>query len=286
MKLGISTYSLYQALKSEEMDILAVMEWIAASGGEHVEIVPLGFDIEKPGMVEAIRRKAEETGLDISNYAVGGNLLTSTEEEYQHELKKLREQVDIAHRLGVDRMRHDIAWRPIAECTAASFEADLPRLAEGCAIIAEYAERYGITTSVENHGYYVQAAERVQRLIHSVNRKNFRTAIDVGNFMCADEDSVASLKKNLPFASMVHLKDFYLRPSYRNPGKGWFSTVSGNFIRGAIVGHGDIDMWEVIRVMKESGYDGYISIEFEGMEDCRQGTLIGLENARTIWEQV
>lgn len=32
--------------------------------------------------------------------------------------------------------------------------------------------------------------------------------------------------------------------------------------------------------IKCSGYDGYVSLEFEGMENCRNGSSIGLANAR------
>ena len=52
------------------------------------------------------------------------------------------------------------------------------------------------------------------------------------------------------------------------------------------MGDGDIDLWESIATIKHSGYDGYISIEFEGQEECRSGTRIGLENARRIWDAV
>ena len=45
-------------------------------------------------------------------------------------------------------------------------------------------------------------------------------------------------------------------------------------------------MPEVVRIVKESGYDGYISIEFEGMEDCRTGAKFGLEYLRKTWNEV
>jgi sugar phosphate isomerase/epimerase len=45
-------------------------------------------------------------------------------------------------------------------------------------------------------------------------------------------------------------------------------------------------MYEIIKVIKHSSYDGYISIEFEGMEDCKKGSKISLDNVRRIWEQV
>lgn len=287
MKIGLSTYSLSQAIYSNEMDVLDVIQWIADNGGEHVEIAPFGFDLSKnPGLIDAIRKKADDVGIEISNYAIGANFIQKTQEDYENEIKRVMGEVDIAHRLGVKLMRHDVAWRSVSEATVKQLDEDLPKLAEACRRIADYAAQYGITTSVENHGFFIQGSERVQRLIHAVNRPNYKTTLDIGNFLCVDEDPVVAVKKNLPYASMIHLKDFYYRPFYRNPGEGWFQTANGNFLRGAIVGQGDIDMWNVIKAIKDYGYDGYISIEFEGMEECRKACKIALDNARRIWNEV
>lgn len=285
MKLGVSSYSLVKALQAGEMDIIGVIDWIADHGGEHVEIVPIGFSLqERPGLADEIRDKAASRGIDVSNYAIGANFNTDSEEAYEAEIERVLREVDMAARLGVKRMRHDVASS--ADTSIRSFNLKLSRLADACRRIADYASQYGIVTSVENHGYFIQASDRVQALIHAVDRPNFRTTLDVGNFMCVDEDPVAAVKKNIPFASMVHVKDFYLRPSSRNPGAGWFTTSNGNYLRGAIVGHGDIDIRESLRAVKSSGYDGYISIEFEGLEECRTGTKLGLDNVRRLWDEI
>src|SRR5690625_1868595 len=287
MKIGLSSYSLLQALDGGEMSIIDAIQWIAGQGGEHIEIVPdLGFSFkENPELIDEIRKTATEVGIEISNYAIGANFITETEDEFRAEIDRVKKEVDIANRLGVKFMRHDVASRPIPECTIKNFEADLPKLVSACQEIADYAAQYGITTSVENHGFYIQATDRVQSLINHVDRPNFKTTLDVGNFMCADEDPVAAVKKNISFASVVHIKDFYLRPAHLNPGPGWFQTISGDFLRGAIIGHGDINMREVIKVIKNSGYDGYVSIEFEGMENCKQGAKIGMDNVRRFFEE-
>lgn len=60
---------------------------------------------------------------------------------------------------------------------------------------------------------------------------------------------------------MVHIKDFYLRPAAHDLGP----------------------MREVLRIIKKSGYDEYISIEFEGLEDCKLGTRLGLEYVNKEW---
>jgi inosose dehydratase len=284
MKLGISSYSLQGAINSKEMTILDVVQWVADQGGEHVEIVPIGFSLaEDLPLTDAIRQKAEESGIGISNYAIGANFLT---DDFEKEIERVKQEVDIAHRLGVKRMRHDVAWKAPNEISIRDFEKDLPRMAEACSIIADYAAQFDIVTSIENHGYYVQASDRVQRLIHVVDKENFKTTLDTGNFLCVDEDPVAAVKKNLSYASMVHVKDFYHRTSSLGLGEGWFPTSSGNYLRGAITGHGDINLQEILKVIKQSGYDGYISIEFEGMEECKQAAKISLDNVRKIWEAV
>ena len=71
------------------------------------------------------------------------------------------------------------------------------------------------------------------------------------------------------------------------PSFGYVGTAAGNTIlRGAIIGQGDMDMWKIISIIKNSGYKKQISLEFEGMEDCIAGTTYGLETARYIWERV
>ncbi|OMF10635.1 sugar phosphate isomerase [Paenibacillus amylolyticus] len=287
MKVGLSTYSLQQALDRKELTVPDAIRWIADQGGEHVEIVPMGFSlIDNRELINEIKAVAKEVGIDISNYAIGANFAVQEDAEaLEQEIQNVMRHVDVAAALGVKLMRHDVAFRPAPEGTVAQFEIDLPVLVKACQRIADYAADFGIITSVENHGYYVQSSERIQRLLHETARSNFKTTLDVGNFLCVDEDPVSAVKNNIPYASMVHAKDFYWRPSYRNPGEGWFQTSHGNYLRGAIVGHGDIDMPEVFRVLKQSGYDGYISVEFEGMEDCKTASRIAMDNVRRLWEE-
>ncbi|MDR6720839.1 sugar phosphate isomerase/epimerase [Paenibacillus sp. 2003] len=287
MKVGLSTYSLQQALDRKELTVPDAIRWIADQGGEHVEIVPMGFSlIDNPELIDEIKAVAKEVGIDISNYAIGANFVVQEDAEaLEQEIQNVMRHVDVAAALGVKLMRHDVAFRPAPEGTVAQFEIDLPVLVKACQRIADYAAGFGITTSVENHGYYVQSSERIQRLLHETARSNFKTTLDVGNFLCVDEDPVSAVKNNIPYASIVHAKDFYWRPSYRNPGEGWFQTSHGNYLRGAIVGHGDINMPEVFRVLKQSGYDGYISVEFEGMEDCKTASRIAMDNVRRLWEE-
>jgi len=287
MKWGISTYSLSRAIIAGEMTVLDVIDWTKQNGGEHVELVPIGYDLtQQPELIPAIVEKAAEVGIDISNYTVAANFICDNEQLLQQEIARVKHEVDIANALGVKLFRHDVASRPLDQTSIVQFQHDLPLLAQACAEIADYAAQYGITTSLENHGFYMQASERIASLIHAVQRPNFKMTLDIGNFLCVDESPLRGVSNCIGLASMLHLKDFYVRPRQLNPGQGWFQSSGGHYLRGAIVGQGDIDMREVLRAIKASGYDGYVSIEFEGLEDCRSGTLYGLENAKRLWDEL
>ncbi len=289
MKIGISSYSLCGALSSGEMDIIAAIKYIAEIGGEHIEISPCGkftiADANDP-IIDQIRQAAAENHLALSSYTIGASFLMGENGELdeigrQKEVERLKKQVDIAARLGVTRMRHDVGWRPIEKCTLEQFEIDLPRVAPCCRAVAEYAAKFGIVSSLENHGYHFQGSERVRRLVNLVNMPNYRTTIDVGNFACADEDSVAAVMNNISIASMIHFKDFYIR-DHVPTSDGWFRSLHGKFLRGAITGCGDLNLTQIAKVIKAATYDGYVSVEFEGMEVCKSACKIALNNTKAL----
>ncbi|MGN7762428.1 sugar phosphate isomerase/epimerase family protein [Paenibacillus sp. 22594] len=285
MKLGISTYSLHAAFAAGELTLKGVLETIADLGAEHAEIVPLGFNlIDNPELKDVILKTAADRGLELSNYAIGANFAGLETEMRRKEMERVKREVEVCAALGIQRMRHDVASSP--DLSIVHFLEELPQLADACREIADYASGFGITTSVENHGYFIQHSDRVQALVSAVDRENFRTTLDVGNFLCVDENPLTAVAGNLKIASMVHLKDFYVRPQDRHPGEEWFQSSGGNWLRGAIVGQGDIDMPRVLRLVKESGYAGYISIEFEGSEECRKGTRLGLEYVKRTWNAI
>ena len=290
MRVGLSTYSLLSAINAGEMDVLDVVQWIADNGGEHMEIVPYGFTlVDNLELADAVRDKAAEAGIELSNYSMPANFVQETEQEFDAEVARLKEHVDLLHRMGIKHMRHDVTafTLPPEKRTIQWFESNLAQIIEGSRQIADYAAQFEITTTIENHGMAVQHSDRVQRVLTEVNRPNFKTTLDIGNFMCVDEAPIVGVMKNLNNASLIHMKDFYFRPYYANPGGGkWFPTSNENYLKGAIFGHGDINVREILKLIKNSGYDGNITLEFEGMEECREASKIGMDNIKRLWEEV
>jgi len=290
LKVGLSTYSLLKVIESGEMSILDVIDWIAENGGEHMEIVPYGFSLaDNRELADEVRERARSKGLALSNYSMPAHLAQHTPEAFNEEIERIKQHVDLVNRLGMKHMRHDVIDFTLDPefGTLDYFEKHLEQFVTGCRQIADYAAGYGITTTVENHSVCVQGSERVQRVLRLVDRPNFRTTLDIGNFLCVDEAPLVGVKRNLPYASLVHVKDFYIRPYYESPSGGeWFVTTHGNYLRGAILGHGDINIRQIVKLIKASGYDSYITLEFEGMEECRSGAKLGFDYVKRIWNEL
>ncbi len=293
MKFGFSSYSFNQRLSTGQLTVFEVLDWVADSEGEHLEFAaiydgpdsPVPSIESDPAFVDKVVKHAADRGVTLSNLAIGANFL-GDEAANAAEVERVKANIDLAERLGIKLLRHDVVRHAGLEGDdTPAFEEALPKIVKASKEIAQYAATKGVTTSLENHGFFVQSSDRVRRIVHAVDEPNFKTTLDIGNFICVDEDSTVAVPANLPYAMIVHFKDFYIRPADRNPGEGWFRSRGGKYLRGAIVGNGDLDTWSIAKSIKESGYDGFASIEFEGHEDCLIGCARGIANAKRIYDE-
>ena len=282
IKIGFTSYSFAAALRAKTMKIDDAIRFAAGIGAAHMEISPGKFLEMSPENIDLMVRTAKECGIELSSYTIGANFVQPDAAAVENEISRVEKEVETAAKLGVTRMRHDCGWRPQPECSYANFEKDLPIFVDACGRIADKAKTYGIVTSIENHGFYVQASERVQRVVLAVNRDNFRTTLDVGNFLCVDEDPECAVMNNLPFASFIHFKDFHIRRQVTDPA-GFIKTLHGRYLRGAVTGDGDVDLPSICRLIKASAYDGFLSIEYEGREECKFACTRAIKNVRELF---
>ena len=286
MKLGVSSYSFSRLVNSGTMSQLEVIPKAKSMGFEFIEFaglsVPPGVTTED--FARQVRDACAEVGLTILNYTIGADFLNGSAGDWKAEAERLRSELQIAHLLGATGMRHDATrGYPTGFIGPRSFDDALPTLIKGCRAVTEQAADLGIRTMVENHGFFCQDSERVEKLVNGVNHPNFGLLVDMGNFLCADEDPAKAIGRVIPYAFHVHAKDFHVKSgSQTDPGKGWFRSRAGNYLRGAIIGHGEVPISACIGIMKQAGYDRSLSIEFEGMEPVLDGIAIGLENLRRL----
>lgn len=284
MKIGVSSYSFQQLISAGKETQLSIMKKAKDMGFDGIEFI----DLEAPeGVSEKdfacmIREESEKLSLPVIAYTVSANMLKDT--GLDAEIERLCRKVDVAEILGAGCMRHDAAWgMPEGMKSYAGFEQVLPVLVEGCKKVTEYAKAKNIVTMIENHGLFCQDSERVEKIVTGAGDSNFGVLLDIGNFSCADEDSAKATGRLAPYIKHMHAKDFHIKSGNGlNPGKGFFKSRGGNYLRGSIIGHGDIPVFQCLSIAKSAGYDGYVSVEFEGMENCLDGIEVGFDNLKKM----
>ena len=280
MKIGVSSYSYLGIFGKDGFDIYKLVKTVKEQGFDGLEIAHIPNDeIEIFEFCCLIKKLCDDEGLEIPNYCIGSDFLNGSGGDIEKEIEMVKHNVDLAEALGSKCIRHDATYGVKKEVPPPrGFEDVVERLAYGYLEVTKYAEAKGIATSVENHGFFVQDSLRVERLINKVGHKNFGALVDIGNFLCADENPVYAIGILAPYIKHVHAKDFHVKSGMGpNPGDGFFKSRGGNYLRGAIVGHGNVPVDQCISIIKSSGYEGFVSIEFEGLEDPIKGTSIGLK---------
>jgi len=278
MKVGVSSYS-FSKLKKEPTELISMAKDLGFAAIEYTDM-----DCPDRETALALREESDRVSLPIICYTVGADFLQA--DSMDEEITRLKGMVDIAEILGVKLMRHD-ATRGFdePENTHKGWTQALPILTRACREVTQYAAAKGIATMVENHGYFCQDSHRVAALVGEVNHPNFGVLADMGNFTCADENPAIAIGNVAAMTKHVHAKDFHIKSGDTDhPGEGWFNSRGGNFLRGAVIGHGNVPIRQCLGNLNRAGYDGYVSIEFEGMEEPTLALRIGRNNLERFCE--
>ena len=282
MKIGVSAYSYMGSVRAGRMDFIDIPAQAKMMGFDVLEFADLAVP---EGETEAdfagrLREACDRADIPVVNYAVTADLVHGHDGPPEKEIDRLAGELAVAKILGSPGMRHDATRR-----FDGTFDQALPILADGCRKVAEIGASMGIRTMVENHGFFAQDSDRMEKLYAAVNHRNFGLLVDMGNFLCADEDPAVAVGRVAPFAVHVHAKDFHVKAgSAHDPGAGWLRSRAGNYLRGAVIGHGVVPVGQCLGVLAKAGYDGVVSIEFEGIEAPEAGIPYGLENLKRFME--
>ena len=112
---------------------------------------------------------------------------------------------------------------------------------DGLTKLSDYAAKYNINVIVENHGGNSSIGKWLAEIMKTVNRPNCGTLPDLGNFY--EYDRYAGVKDMMPYAKGVS-------------GKTHDFDQDGN--------ETVIDYAKMMKIISDSGFKGYIDVEFEG----------------------
>ena len=285
MEISLSSYSLYHYMRLYKKDIFDAVDKAHEMGFpamEFIEIPGTTYE-EQAENAKKIREKLDGYNMKVTAFTICADFFLEGE-EFEEEFRRLKDQLEIAKILGAPLMRHDAVRKNNMagiDLPIRSFDLALPLMAENMRRVSEYAKTLGIKTCVENHGRLVQDSERLERLFNMVNHDNFGLLVDMGNFLCVDDDPIKAVSRLAPYAIHVHAKDmFFYSGEGHHPGAGSIITRGGNWIRCTVIGQGSVPVKQCLRILKFAGYKGALGLEFEGCEEPIDGITKGYANLK------
>lgn len=272
MKLSVSIWSIHSKVYSNEMNNLDFIRLCHKNGIRYVELLDVFLKTEDE--IEKAIKLLEELKMEVSSYSIGNDFVQSNEEDRKLQLEKVFRGIDTASRFNAKYMR--VFSGDGKE--GIPFETARQWIVDNFKKAAKYAEAKGVTMVVENHGLFVGKSSQVKGLIEEVGSKYLRANADVGNFMLANENPLEAVKALKDYIAFVHFKDF----KEVSPEEAGYRALDGRKYVGTILGQGEVPMEEIVKFLRESGYEGFLSIEFEGPGAQIEGTLESIKYSNEI----
>jgi sugar phosphate isomerase/epimerase len=241
-KLSLAEWSLNKALFSKKMTNLDFPVKAAKEFGLFgVEYVSVFFKDTSPAYLNELLKITKDNG--VTNVLImvdNEGDLGSTDTNIRNQgIEKHHRWVDAARFLGCKSIRVNARGKGTPEEVATAAVDSLTKL-------SEYGAKQDINIIVENHGGISSNGKWLTGIMERVNMKNCGTLPDFGNFRISETeeyDRYLGVQEMMKYAKGVS-------------GKSWDFDAEGNETK--------MDFYRLMKIVKDSGYKGWIDIEYEG----------------------
>lgn len=255
--IGVSSYSFWGFRRDEFRPLEVCLDHAARMGFDGVEILQRQLVSTAPADLREIKRRAFLNGLDLMGYSTHQGFLSPDRGKRRAQIEHTIACIEQAYILGIPTMRvNSGTWG-----TSEHFDQLMERRgvepplegydeedAFGWVIdayekILPVAEKCGVILGLENHWGLGVTPEGVLRVVRAIDSPWMKVTLDTGNFLEDPYDRLAMLASD---TALLQAKTYY--------GGGVWYTL-------------ELDYPRIAGILREAGFGGYVSLEFEGRED-------------------
>jgi len=262
-KISLAEWSLHRTIRSKKIDHLDFFDITKNKFGlSAVEYVNVFFfdKANDNGYLNEMKIRADDLGIKslLIMCDSEGNLGDPDPKQRTKAIENHYKWVDAAKFLGCHSIR-------VNARSAGSYDEQIKLATDGLRRLTEFAEGLGINIIVENHGGLSSNGTWLSKVIQDVDHPMCGTLPDFGNFKIEGNtwyDRYKGVSELMPFAKAVSAKSY----SFDHEGN---DTQT--------------DYYKMIKIVLDSGYNGYIGIEYEGNE---LGEMEGILATKELLERV
>jgi sugar phosphate isomerase/epimerase len=261
LKIGLNAYSFNEPLLKGGMKLEEVLEFCAQQGLDSVDLTGYYF----PGYPEppsdetiyAIKRKAFLLGLDISGTGVRNDFTYSDPKKRNDDVLMVKKWIEVASKLGAPVIRI-FAGRQSTE--GYTWDQVAAWMVENINECVEFGREHGVIIGLQNHNDFIKTSDEALKMLRLVNSEWCGLILDTGSFRGADP--YAEIARAAPYAVNWQVKE-------------------NIFIGTEQV---KVDLGKLIRIIRESGYRGYLPIETLGAGDPKEKVPVFVKEVRAALE--
>ena len=225
-------------------DLDVQLDTLAAEEMRYLELRGVwGTNVLKLSGEQVARVKAELAARGVGVSAIGSPIgKIGIQDDFAPHLADFRRALDLAHTLGAPSIRLFSFFIPHGDDPATHRVAVLDRLGQ----IVRAAEGSGIVLLHENEKeIYGDTPERCHDILATLDSPILRAAWDPANFVqCGVRPHTAGYELLRPYIAYVHVKDAILGTGQVVP-----------------AGEGDGEVRDTLAALRDSGFDGFFSLE-------------------------
>jgi sugar phosphate isomerase/epimerase len=288
MQVAVMGHTLNGLIPAGERTVESRVRTAAELGVTHVEPYggtwPAEVDVRKTA--EEVRREGDQRGVAFPAY--GSNTrLGERGERGPTALAALKHEIEACQIIGANVLTcATIDAQPVPPDSAAGFGQPFERVVAGLVEplreLAEYGAARGVRIAVLNHSHLVYLSWHQEWLCRLAEHPAAAATVDPGNFLFyGSEDPEAASRRLAPFAAMFRVGDWRPRPA---------EAVRADFARdgrlslweSVPLGEGVVDHVRCLRLLKDAGYDGVVSLKSPGppVPDAATAVRRALERMR------
>lgn len=246
-KISLAQWSFHNALRAGKMDNLDFAAKARSFDCEGLEYVNQFFMDKAKDIkyLSEMNKRAKSEGVENVLIMIDkeGKLADADSKKRSQAIENHHKWVDAAHFLGCHAIRVNLGGGiEKEEATKAALDS-LQQL-------SDYAKEANINILVENHGGFSSDGMWLSNVMKNVDRENCGTLPDFGNFCIKKNKERACIEEYDKYKGVVELLPFAKGVSAK---ASEFDTT-GN--------EKTIDYFKMMKMVKESGYSGFVGIEF------------------------
>lgn len=197
-----------------------------------------------PANIKASLQKLKKHNLRIINLGASTALHHTDKAVREKNIDEAKRYIDLAGQLNSPYVRVFPNNLPKDDTRAEVINL----IIEGLKQLGDYAKNSPVTVLMETHGDVVYTAD-LQKIMESVNHPKVALIWDISNMWTITKEPPAEVYSKLkPYIRHTHIKD---------------ATLDGGKIGYALVGKGQVPIFEAIDILRRDGYKGYYSFEWE-----------------------